>query len=176
MDEICRQLDRHWGFAYVKPRTEKKVWESLKGKGISCYLPLVPKARMHHSTKIVTFVPMLSSYIFLCVDDEERRELKRSEKRFVQIEILREEEQETQFIGELNALKKCELLAKERPILIKPEIAAGDDVLIVSGPLAGLRTKVLRREDEQDAIVINLPILNTHIEYPLPAEELKKII
>ena len=90
--------------------------------------------------------------------------------------ILREEEQETQFIGELNALKKCECLAKERPILIKPEIAAGDDVLIVSGPLEGLRTKVLRREDEQDVIVINLPILNTHIEYPLPAEELKKII
>lgn len=176
LNVICKQENRFWGFAYVKPKTEKKVWERLKEMGVTCYLPLIPKARMHHSTKIVTYFPMLSSYVFLCVDDDERRELKKEAKEIVQIELLREPNQEEQFINELNILGKCEELAKVSPILINPDIVAGDDVVIVSGPLKGLETKVLYRKDETDSIIINLPLFNMHIEYPLPAEELKKII
>lgn len=147
----------------------------MKKKGIFCYLPLVPKARMHHSTKIVSQVPFLSSYVFLCLDDEERRELKKGEKQILQIEILRDEKVEMQFISELNILKKCEELAKAAPVLINPEIVTGDDVLIISGPLKDLQTKVIRRCDEKEVIIINLPILNTHVEYPVSAEELRKI-
>lgn len=160
----------------MKPKTEKKVWETLKGRGVVCYLPLVPKARMHHYTKIVTQVPMLASYVFLCVDDEERREIKKDIKEIVQIELLRENGTEEQFIRDLNVLKRCEELAKDRPVLVKPEIVAGDDVLVISGPLKGQQVKVLRRDDHTESIIINLTLLNTHIEYPISAEDLKKII
>lgn len=175
LQEFIKQENRFWGFGYVKPKTEKKVWENLKKRGINCYLPLIPKARVHHSTKIITLVPLLPSYIFLCLDDEERRELKKTEKEIVQIELLREKGQEEQFIAELNILTKCEELAKTSPVLVNPEIVAGDDVLIISGPLKGLQTKVLHRDDKNDSIIINLPLFNTHLEYPLPAGELKKI-
>ncbi|MBR2364838.1 MAG: hypothetical protein IKA79_06520 [Lentisphaeria bacterium] len=175
MDKILKQENRFWGFAYVKPKTEKKVWQNLQSKGIISYLPLVPKARLHHSTKIVTQMPLLASYVFLCLDDEERRELKRTEKEIVQIELLREERQEEEFIKELNILTKCEELAKSSPVVVNPDIVAGDDVLIISGPLKGLQTKVLHRDANTDGIVINLPLFNTHIECSLPAGELKKI-
>ena len=176
LEAICKQEDRFWGFAYVKPRTEKKVWESLKIQGFITYLPLIPKVRKHHSGKVVTLIPMLPSYVFCSLKDEERRDLKKQNNGIIQIELLREPRQEEQLICELNILKRCEELAKNSPIRINPDIIAGDDVLIVEGSLKGLQVKVLRRDDVTDSIVINLPLFNTHIEYTLPAEELKKII
>lgn len=175
LEDICKLDGRFWGFAYVKPKTEKKVRVSLQGKGVVCYLPLMPKARLHHSTKIVTQVPMIPSYLFLCIREEERGDLKRAESQVIQIELIRDARREECFIRELNILRKCEELARERPVLVKPEIAAGDDIMIISGPLKGLRAKVLRRDDEQNAVVINFSILNTSIEYSFSMEELKKI-
>jgi transcription antitermination factor NusG len=131
---------------------------------------------MHHATKVVSFLPMIPGYVFLSVTDEERRELKISEKHIVQIELLRESSSEETFIKELNILKRCEILAQSEPVLINPEIAAGDDVVVTDGPLSGLQAKVLRRADEANSIVLNLTILNSHIEYPVSAETLKKTV
>ena len=174
-EEIHKISERYWGYMYVSPRSEKKVKESLEQKGIPVYLPLIPKARMHHSTKVISHHPMIPGYVFLSADDEERRALKIGNKHIIRIELLRDEAAEEAFIKELNALKRCELIAQTETVLINPEIAAGDDVQITDGPLSGLRTKVARRADDINSIIINLPVLNSHIEYPVSAERLKKI-
>ena len=174
-EEIRKIPERYWGYAYVKPRTEKKLKSVLEARGIPCFLPLVPKARMHHATKVVSFLPMIPGYVFLSLSDEERRELKISEKHIVQIELLRESSSEETFIEELNILKRCEILAQSEPVLINPEIAAGDNVVVTTGPLAGLQAKVLRRADDTNSIILNLTMLHSHIEYPVSAEMLKKI-
>lgn len=136
---------------------------------------MIPKARMHHSTKIITEIPMIPGYIFLCIDDVERQNLKRQEAKFVQIELLREEYYENILIQELNSLRQCELLARQEPIRINPDIITGDKVLVTSGALAGLVTDVVKRDDKHDMIIVNITILNKHIEYPIAAETLKKI-
>ena len=118
---------------------------------------------------------MIPGYVFLSLSDEERRELKISEKHIVQIELLRESSSEETFIEELNILKRCEILAQSEPVLINPEIAAGDNVVVTTGPLAGLQAKVLRRADDTNSIILNLTMLHSHIEYPVSAEMLKKI-
>ena len=87
---IEKTPDRYWGFAYLRPRTEKKVAEKLAGLNYPVYLPLVNKARLHHGTKVVTALPMIPSYIFLTAGDKERTELKKTVKEFVHIELLRE--------------------------------------------------------------------------------------
>lgn len=173
--DIQKQEGRYWGFAYVRSCAEKKVQTSLISMGIPHYLPTVSKARMQHSTKIISRVPMISGYIFLSASDFERSELKRREERIVNIELLRNECQENIFINELNALKQCEELALDAPISINPDIIADDEVMITSGPLVGLQTTVVSRNDAQDIIVVNLTILNKHVEYPVSAELLKKI-
>ena len=173
--EFRKIPEKHWGYGYVRPRTEKKVKEKLDSLGIVSYLPLLPKARMHPSSKVISYRPMLPGYIFLCMSDDERREVKIGEKNFVRIELIREEIKEGLFLEELKVLKCCEALAMEGPVLINPEIISGDEVEVISGPLAGLRTQVIRRADETDSIIINLPILNLHVDYPVSAETLKKI-
>ena len=105
----------------------------------------------------------------------ERSELRRREKHIVKLELLRDPLQEGRLLTDLQALRQCEELSKDAPILVKPEIVKGDTVQITSGPLKGLQTQVLRREGEDDTVIINLTMLNTHIAYPVSAETLKKI-
>ncbi len=172
---IDRIPGRFWGFAYLRPRSEKVAASRLAALGIPHYLPLIPKARMHHSTRIVTMQPMLPGYIFLCTDDHGRSELKRSEDKFIQIELMRTDCAEIQLVEELNALIGCEKLALEAPVRINPDIKAGDRVMITSGPLAGFATVVVRRNDGRNSIIVNLTILNRHVECPIAAADLEKI-
>lgn len=172
---IEKQAGRYWGFAYLRPRTEKKVAEKLAGLNYPVYLPLVNKARLHHGTKVVTSFPMIPSYIFLAAGDLERTELKKHEKEFVQIELLRENSEEETLIRELNALRQFEILAQTEEVLINPGIQHGDKVIVTQGPLKGLETEVIRREDQKNAIVINITILEKTVEYLVSADMLKKL-
>ena len=164
-----------WGFAYLRPRTEKVIKEKLLSLGIIAYLPMIPKARIHHSTRIITDIPMIPSYIFLCINDMQRSELLRQEKHIVHIELCRENVVEDQLIRDLNLVQRCEIIARNEPIIVNPEIVVGDQVIITKGELKGLETTVCRRDDEHNIIIINLTILNKHIEYPVSTEKLKKI-
>ena len=172
---VEKKTDRFWGYAYVRPRTEKKVAETLAGRDVPVYLPLVNRGRLHHGTKIVTPVPMIPGYIFLAAGDQERTELKRSERNFVQIELLRDAPEEDLLIRELNALHQFEILARTEEVLVNPGIQKGDKVLVTQGPLKGLETEVIRRDDARNAIVVNITILEKTVEYPVSADELKKI-
>ena len=172
---IEKQADRYWGFAYLRPRTEKKVAERLAGLNYPVYLPLVNKARLHHGTKVVTALPMIPSYIFLAAGDQERTELKKTVKEFVHIELLREPHEEDTLIRELNALHQFEILAQSEEVLVNPGIQRGDKVVVTQGPLKGLETEVVRRDDARNAIIIHISILEKTVEYPVSADELKKI-
>ena len=172
---IEKTPDRYWGFAYLRPRTEKKVAEKLAGLNYPVYLPLVNKARLHHGTKVVTALPMIPGYIFLAAGDQERTELKKTVKEFVHIELLRDPHEEDTLIRELNALHQFEILAQSEEVLVNPGIQHGDKVLVTQGPLKGLETEVIRREDQKNAIVINITILEKTVEYLVSADILKKI-
>lgn len=173
---IIKSAGRFWGYAYVHPRAEKKVEERLRNSGVLCYLPKIPHVYMMHSTKVVTMVPMFPGYIFLCLGREEATGLRYQEKKILKIELLFERERETQLIHELSALQKCEELARTKNALVNPGIRSGDRVRIASGPLKGLETDVIRRDDGNDSIIVNISILEQHVEYSVSAGELKKMM
>jgi transcriptional antiterminator NusG len=172
---IEKQADRYWGYAYLRPRTEKKVAETLAGRDIPVYLPLVKKARLHHGSKVVSELPMIPGYIFLAASDLERNELKRTDKNFVNIDLLRIQMEEETLIRELNALHQFEILAQSEEVLVNPGIQRGDRIVVTQGPLKGLETEVIRRDDARNAIIVNVTILEKTVEYPVSADELKKI-
>ena len=176
MTEIRKIDGRYWGFGHVRVHTEKKVLQYLEMIRLPCFLPTLQKAKICHSRKVISEIPMIPGYIFLCSDEKERENLMRIKKYFVHIELLRTEKEEELFIKDLNILAKCEQLARQEPILINPEIVKGDEVLVTSGTLAGLKTTVIKRDDNMNSIIINLTILNKHVEYPISADKLKKII
>ena len=70
--------------------------------------------------------------------------------------------------------KKCCILWK---IEVFYWITINDDCLrIASGPLKGLETDVIRRDDGNDSIIVNISILEQHVEYSVSAGELKNMM
>ncbi len=173
--EITKQDNCYWGFAYVRYRAEKKIAERLQASGITCYLPTVPHAYMMHSTKIITQIPMFPCYMFLQMDRESATDLRYNEKQISRIELQFNEQKEDLLIRELRALQQCELMAQSNPVYINPGIRTGDKVVVTQGALKGLVTDVVRRDDENDLIIINVTMLDQHLEFPVSAGELKKI-
>ena len=58
-------MSEYWNALYLKPRTEKKVAQLLKRKGIEYFLPLC-QVRKQYSDRIKKVEePLLKSYIFV---------------------------------------------------------------------------------------------------------------
>ncbi len=173
--EIVKQDDCHWGFAYVRYRAEKKIAERLQSAGITCYLPTVPHAYMVRGKKIITQIPMFPCYLFLQMNRERATELRYEEKQITRIDLQFNEAREEVLIRELQKLQQCELMAQNSPVYINPGIRSGDKVLVTQGSLKGLEADVIRRDDDNDLIIINVTMLDHHLEFPVSADELKKI-
>ena len=107
---------------------------------------------------------------------EDATELRYKEKQILQINLQYDELKENILIRELQTLQRCEIMAKNSPVYVNPGILPGDKVLIKSGSLKGLIAEVIRRDDDNNLIVINITILDQHLEFPVSASELKKII
>lgn len=161
---------RSWGFAYVKSRTEKKFRTKLSAMGISCYLPLLHKMRVHHREKILSEIPMFSGYVFLCPDPVVITEIRRQTE-VVGLNVL-EGTVETEFIRELNLVRKLELLASTRKVVINPGLYPGQTVRVTSGPFRDTEVIVLRRVNEI-YMIVNLRLLGRSCECKIAANELK---
>jgi transcriptional antiterminator RfaH len=61
-----------WKVLYVKPRNEKKVAELLSRLGIVVYCPLVTEVRQWSDRKQKVQVPLLSSYVFVQIEEINR--------------------------------------------------------------------------------------------------------
>jgi len=136
-----------WGL-YTRARREKELARKLKAMGISFYCPMIaqrtttPKGRVH-----VSQVPMFQSYVFLCGDDDARREALT-----------------TNCISRCLPVSDVALLKKdlrqiqqliESGAAITPEnkIAAGARVRICSGAMTGVEGIVLKRHGQERLVV-----------------------
>jgi len=61
-----------WYVLYTKPRNEKKVAERLERLGFTVYCPLVTVVKQWSDRKKKVQVPLLSSYIFVQIEDKQR--------------------------------------------------------------------------------------------------------
>ena len=61
-----------WFVIYTKPRTEKKVAERLAQIGVQVYCPLVTTLKQWSDRKKKVQTPLLSSYVFVCLEPKDR--------------------------------------------------------------------------------------------------------
>lgn len=66
-----------WFAVYTKPRWEKKVAASLKAKGLMAYCPFQKTLRQWSDRKKWVELPLLPSYVFVCVTPEEEEKVRR---------------------------------------------------------------------------------------------------
>ena len=65
------QTLKKWYALYTKPRWEKKVAELLLRKNIENYCPVNKVTRQWSDRKKIVLEPLFSSYVFVCLDDNE---------------------------------------------------------------------------------------------------------
>ena len=170
---IVPRENHYWGFVYTRPRTEKKLAQRLIDMGIRSYLPLMKKMRKHNRGKVITMIPMFTSYVFLEIPNLYYPNVRRLPE-VLTFELPEKPEIQEMLVADLNRVRKCELLADERKVIVNPGIQPGKTVLITSGSFAGTEAVVLRRRKELH-VIVNLPILGQHCDCEFKADELELI-
>ena len=168
---IVPRENYYWGFIYTRPRAEKKLAQRLVNMGIRSYLPLMKKMRKHHRGKVISMIPMFTSYVFLEIPNLYYTNIRRLPE-VLTFDLPEKPELQEMLVADLNRVRKCELLAGERKVIVNPGIQPGKTVLITSGSLAGTEVVVLRRVNELH-VIVNLPILGTHCDCQFNADELQ---
>ncbi len=166
---IEKKENRHWGYAMVRPRNEKSVALKMAAAGMPYYLPLITNHDLNKHKKDKPSVPMFCGYIFVCLTADERRELSRENA--VRRIFLFESYEEENLIRELNVVRTCEQLSKERQLIVNPGLVPGDCVLCKAGPLKGEYVIVQKRSDEV-SFIVNWNCFGRSCEIRYPANAL----
>ncbi len=66
------KTEKKWYAIYTKPRWEKKVDATLLKKSINSWCPLQKVERQWSDRKKIIEEPLFKSYVFVCIDEEER--------------------------------------------------------------------------------------------------------
>jgi len=61
-----------WYVLYTKPRTEKRVAESLEQMGVEVYCPLITEIKQWKDRKKKLKTPLFKSYVFIKLEDKNR--------------------------------------------------------------------------------------------------------
>jgi transcription antitermination factor NusG len=64
-----------WYVLCTKPRTEKRVADSLRTLGIKVFFPLLTEVRQWSDRKKKVQVPLFKSYVFIKIEDSRRNEV-----------------------------------------------------------------------------------------------------
>ena len=160
-----------WGFTYTRPRAEKKLAQRLTDMGIRAYLPLIKKMRKHNRGKVISMIPMFTSYVFLEIPNLYYTNIRRLPE-VLTLDLPEKPELQEMLIADLNRVRKCEILAEQRKVIVNPGIQPGKTVLVTSGSLAGTEVVVIQRLNEMQ-VIVNLPFLGRHCDCQINADELQ---
>ena len=122
-----------WYALYTKPRNEIKVTEKLQQLGIHAYCPTVTTVRQWSDRKKKVTLPLLSSYVFVHLDEKNRDTV------FSVPGIVRY----VYWLGKPAIIKDVEIqtlqdwLSKGNQNIISKTLEPGDKVTIKSGVFAG---------------------------------------
>lgn len=136
--------DRAWYAVYTIVRHEKKVNEALMGKETVTYLPLAETLSRWKDRRKKVRIPLFPGYLFVNIDPKERRDVLST--RGV-VSILGVNGAPVPIPDEqIDGLKK--LLSSDYKYDPYPYFAEGREVVVVRGPLEGVRGRISERRGE----------------------------
>jgi transcriptional antiterminator RfaH len=129
---------RAWWVLHTKPRQEKSLARRLAAGQVPFYLPTITRRNRIRNRVLCSYVPLFPGYLFLLADSAER--LRCLETNCV-VRSLPVPDQE----GLWHDLTQVErLIASGEPIDPESRLIPGALVEIRTGPLAGLKGRILR--------------------------------
>lgn len=164
--------EKNWYAIFTKPRSEKKVFQRMQDNEIEAFLPLVKTVRQWSDRKKTLEVPLIPSYIFVYLPENELY-------RTLPIQ------------GTVSVLKHLGKPAKIREVEIENlrilsnnsdshniehgiSVSRGDDVEVTNGPFMGLIASCVN-EGKNHRVVVNIDSLGSSFNVNIPLSFLRKI-
>jgi transcriptional antiterminator RfaH len=142
-DGVC------WWCLHTKPRQEKATARDLRHAGMTYYLPQVLReSRTPQGRKIQSVVPLFAGYLFLRGNRNDRLEALRAH-RLVNILEVADQEAIARDLQQIHTM-----LSSGMPVSEEPVVPVGANVRIVTGPLAGMIGKVVRRGKKDQFVAV----------------------
>ncbi len=160
----------HWKVVYVNSRSEKKVSQRLRDKGIVSYVPLKKEMKQWSDRKKMVETPMIKGYVFVQPKDAVERELVLQQNGVIQYlryngsdAVVRE--------MEIAALQSIENKGYYIDGVFESKPMLGTEAVIKYGPFKGLRGKVKSLQNE-DLYSIQIASIGYDLILKVPRETL----
>ena len=156
-----------WYAIYTCSRREKQVARVLQERNVECFLPLYEATRRHTHGGERIFLPLFSGYVFVHIALQDRMHV-------LQVPGV---VQLVSFNGKPAALQDSEIealqsvLTRGLPIEPYPYLKVNHEAEIRSGPLQGLRGRILRRNGHF-RVVLSVDLLRRSLVVDVDAADL----
>ena len=141
--------DRKWWCLHTKPRQEKATARDLRSQNIAYYLPqVVHEDRTPQGRKTRSIIPLFASYVFLLGPERERL-LSLKGNRLVRILEVAGQEALNHDLRQIHRM-----LASGLAVIAVPAVPVGSRFKILSGPLAGIEGKVVKRGKRDQFVAV----------------------
>jgi transcriptional antiterminator RfaH len=142
---------RRWWCLHARPRQEKAVARDLRTQKIAYYLPqVIREDRTPQGRKTRSVIPLFTGYVFL-LGDERERVLSMKGNRLVRVLDVADQAGLDRDLRQVH-----QMLASGLAVVPEPTVPVGARVRILTGPLAGIEGKVIRRgKRDQFAAVVH---------------------
>jgi transcriptional antiterminator RfaH len=135
---LARSADRAWWVLHTRPRQEKSLARQLAASQVPFYLPLIPHRLQVRNRVMTSHLPLFTSYVFLYADRDERVAALATARVVQSLSV----GDQARLWHDLTQVHR--LLATGQPIQAEDRLVPGASVEIKSGPLAGLRGRIVR--------------------------------
>lgn len=133
------EQDRWW-VLHTRPRSEKALARQLLRRGISFFLPLQEHKRRIQRRLVRSQLPLFPGYLFFLGDDESRWAALETNFVVNSLHVENQQQLSDDLVNLYNVIQTGTLLSPEA------RLQPGMPAEIVSGPLAGYRGRVIRRQ------------------------------
>jgi transcriptional antiterminator RfaH len=130
--------ERCWWVLHTKPRQEKSLARQMHTAEVPFYLPLIARRTLVRGRPLEAHVPLFPGYLFLLADCEERVTALATQ-RVVRSLAVADQPRLRHDLWQVHRL-----IAAGAPVTPEQRLAPGAAVEVRSGPLAGLRGRIVR--------------------------------
>src|ERR1022692_3777187 len=131
--------DRSWWVLHTRPRQEKSLARQLHAAQVPFYLPLTPRGVRVRNRMVTSYIPLFTSYVFLLASQEERVAVLATGRVVNSIQVTNQE----QLVSDLVQVSR--LIHTGAALTAEDQMIPGATVEIQSGPLAGLKGKIVQQ-------------------------------
>jgi len=139
--------ERCWYALHTKPRQEKALARQMLEARVPFYLPLIRQKTVVRGRLLQSHVPLFGGYLFLLADREERVTALATQRVVRSLQVPRQDD----LWRDLAQVER--LISSGLPVTPEQKLYPGKAVTIRTGPLAGLKGKIVREVSRRRFVV-----------------------